>query len=179
METLESDASRAVGRICIRPAGHADIPALLPLVRGLTDAEQQLNTWALTNALAGAEWRGQLGTDFGCLVADERGVSVGLASYYIMPGPPPTLYANGVFVLPDRRRRDVGRGLMRALAREAQARGCAAMVWHIVASDAVSREFSVRMGARPGPDGASYQFSRDAISRFSSVAPDNDASAPG
>jgi GNAT superfamily N-acetyltransferase len=165
----------------IRPANRADIPALLPLAPGLIEVEQHLNTWALTEAIAGTDWVRLREPDVGCLLAEDAdGTLVGMASYYVLHAPPTrhvqaTLHVNGVLVLTTHRRRHIGTDLVRALASEAGRRGCGPMVWQVPDGDPVAPQFSARLGARMTGDPLVAPLSGDAVRWLASGRADSEA----
>lgn len=156
----------------IRPASRADIPALLPLAQPLIEIAQHLNTWDMTEAIAGTEWVRRAEPDYGCLLAEDvDGTLVGVASYHVLHAPPTqyrTLHVNGVFVIAERRRSRIGSRLMRALANEAGRRACGPMTWRVPHNNSVAAEFSARVGARANGDPLAFVLPGAAVRQLAS-----------
>jgi GNAT superfamily N-acetyltransferase len=134
----------------IRPATRADATTIAALVRELADYEKLLH-----EAKARPE-------DFlrelesptpvvHVLIAEWNGEPVGFALYFFnfstfvgRPG----LYLEDLFVRPAQRARGIGRALLRALARVAEARNCGRMEWAVLDWNEPALRFYQSLGAR-------------------------------
>ena len=78
----------------------------------------------------------------------------------------PGLYLEDLFVDPSERRSGVARALMTALAREAQARGCARMDWAVLDWNEEAMRFYRRIGARRSEGWQPWRLEADGIARL-------------
>ena len=135
--------------IAYRAGIPADVPLILRFIRLLAEYERMAHEVAATEA-------GLLATLFGprpyaeVVFAVEDGEEVGFAlffhNYSTFLGRP-GLYLEDLFVLPERRGRGVGKGLLEQLARIAVERGCGRFEWWVLDWNAPAIEFYRRRGA--------------------------------
>ena len=78
----------------------------------------------------------------------------------------PTLYLEDVFVLPDYRKRGIGRALLRHCVRTAYERGCGRMEWSCLDWNTSAQAMYERMGARCMREWYLYRMTRDAMQRL-------------
>jgi GNAT superfamily N-acetyltransferase len=133
--------------LTIRPGTRRDVPAITALVHGLADYERLPR-----HTTAAAIRRHGFGRrrHFETLICRLDGRPVGLALYtftYSTFLARPTLWLEDLFVLPEARGRGAGLGLLRALARIAQRRGCGRMEWTVLDWNRPAIRFYRRLGA--------------------------------
>ncbi len=134
----------------IRPATPADAAIIAALVRELADYEKLLDEAKGT----AAEFARELESPnpvIHVLIAEWNGEPCGFALYFFnfstfvaRPG----LYLEDLFVRPQLRSKGVGRALLRALARIAQARHCGRMEWAVLDWNEPALKFYRTLGAR-------------------------------
>lgn len=134
----------------IRPAVPGDEATVLRLVRALAAYERepdavQATEASLTQTLFAAN------AQVFAHIAELDGTPVGLAlwfqTYSTWTGRP-TLYLEDLFVADSARGKGVARALMRQLAREAKARGCARIDWAVLDWNVDAMAFYERIGGR-------------------------------
>ncbi|HZT08347.1 MAG TPA: GNAT family N-acetyltransferase [Chloroflexota bacterium] len=152
----------------VRQMGAGDVPAFLELIQALADYER----------LPGPDpaARARLALDavaepppFFVLLAERGGRAIGYALYFMTYSTflaRPSLYLEDIFVLERERRHGVGHALMRALAREAVARGCGRMEWQVLKWNAPAIEFYRGLGAAPLDDWVGYRLTAEQIQRI-------------
>jgi GNAT superfamily N-acetyltransferase len=131
----------------IRAAESRDLPSVVGLVRALADFEKlEGPDDAAARRLADDFPAGR----FSLFVADEGERIVGYALYFFTYSTflaRPSLYLEDLFVHPDARGRGIGERFMRALAREAAARGCGRFEWTVLDWNVDAQKFYRRLGA--------------------------------
>jgi GNAT superfamily N-acetyltransferase len=78
----------------------------------------------------------------------------------------PTLYLEDLFVLPEYRRRGLGRALFRFLAGEARARGCGRMEWAVLDWNQSAIDFYEGTGARRITEWHVYRLTGDQLEKL-------------
>jgi GNAT superfamily N-acetyltransferase len=149
----------------VRPAAPADGPAFLALVEELARYEKLDPPDAAARARLledafGARPR------FALHVAELDGTIVAYAillETYSSFLARPTLWIEDVYVTPTARRAGVGRALMRAIAREALARGCHRVEGVVLSWNALAQEFYKRTGGAVRDDWWLLRYDREAI----------------
>ncbi|PYE55452.1 GNAT family N-acetyltransferase [Deinococcus yavapaiensis] len=150
----------------VRHANEADVPHLLPLMRGLAAFEHYLDSFAVTEDVLVRRGFHSDPPDFHALVAEKAGEVVGTLVYYFVPFTAtarPTLYIKELYVAEQARGEGVGEALMRAAAREAVRHACGAMRWAVAEWNAGGRRFYERLGAKANPVWIDYGLSGDAL----------------
>ena len=134
----------------IRPATRADAATIASLVRELAEYEK-LSHEALARPEDFLRELESPNPVIHVLIADWNGEPAGLALYFFnfstfvgRPG----LYLEDLFVRPALRSLGVGRALLRALARVAEARGCGRMEWAVLDWNEPALKFYQTLGAR-------------------------------
>lgn len=136
----------------IRAATAEDAPAIVALVH-LLDAEEAKAGTTLTVAdvlLNGFGPRPR----FRVLLAEADGRTLGYALFsqsYDTEHAARGMYVNDLYVVPEARRRGIGRALMAAVARACLADGGRYLFWHALERNAAGRAFYRRIGAREEP----------------------------
>jgi len=78
----------------------------------------------------------------------------------------PSLYLEDVFVLPEYRKRGIGKALLRHCVRTAFERGCGRMEWTCLDWNTNAQALYERMGARRMKEWYLYRMTRDAMARM-------------
>ena len=150
-----SDPRPAPLAFTIRPAGPADVPAVVQLIRGLAAYEKLLDACSVTEA----QLHEQL---FGARPAAEAWVAqvaphrlVGFALFFTSFSTflgKKGLYLEDLFVIPEARGHGVGRALMLRLARLAVERDYGRFEWSVLDWNEPAIGFYKRLGASVLPD---------------------------
>jgi len=152
--------------VAIRLAVEADIPALLPLMRGLAEFEKYADSFAVTESVLRERGFRHSPADFHALVADGEHGLVGMLVFYIVPFTAeavPALFIKELFVAAPSRGQGIGEALMRAASREAVARGCGRVRWQVADWNDGGKRFYERLGARADPVWVNYALSADTV----------------
>jgi GNAT superfamily N-acetyltransferase len=159
----------------IRLAVETDIPALLPLMRGLAEFEQYADTFAVTEDILRERGFHRSPPDFYALVAEGEGGFLGMAVFYIVPFTAeavPALFIKELFVKAEARGRGIGEALMRAVSREAVARGCGRVRWQVADWNEAGKRFYERLGAKPDPVWINYTLSPETVRTLADGSPE-------
>jgi GNAT superfamily N-acetyltransferase len=152
----------------IRPAQPADVEAIVGLVKALADYEKLAHEVTgtpedLARALFGERPYAE------ALLAWVDHQPVGLALFFhnfstflMKPG----IYLEDLFVLPDYRRRGIGRALLVHLGKLAVERGCGRFEWNVLDWNTPAIEFYQSMGAELKQEWRLCRVSGDALERF-------------
>jgi GNAT superfamily N-acetyltransferase len=155
----------APARLGIRRATVRDAPTVLSLIEGLARYERLTHQLEATLTRLRRHGFGRR-PYFEALIARRRDRAVGFALYYFCYSTflaRPTLYLEDLFVLPDERRRGVGRALLRAVAGVAVRRGCGRMEWTVLDWNRSAIAFYDRLGARPMTEWTTYRLDGAAL----------------
>ncbi len=133
----------------VRPATPADVPAIHALVTAFASENDQAQ-WVRGSAASlhqalfgdGARCAAFVAAD----AAGVGGVALWFLTYHFWLGQP-VLYLEDLYVARSARGAGVGEALMRALAAEAVARGCAWMDWQVLTENVAAQRFYARLGA--------------------------------
>jgi GNAT superfamily N-acetyltransferase len=157
----------------IRPATAADVPAILQLIRALSEYEKLADQVVVDEArlrehLFGPRPYAEV------LLAEDGGRVVGYAlffhTYSTFLGRP-SLYLEDLFVLPEHRGRGHGKGLLARLARLAVERDCGRFEWMVLDWNTPAIEFYASLGAALAPEWKLCRMTGDALRRFAATAP--------
>ena len=156
--------------VTIRAAEARDLPAVIALVRALAEFEK------LPNPDDAAARR--LGDDFAAakyslLVAESGARLVGYAIYFFTYSTflaRQSLYLEDLFVHPDARGRGVGERFMRALAAEAERRGCGRFEWTVLDWNVDAQKFYRRLGAEVMSSWWTCRVTGDGLTQLASKA---------
>jgi GNAT superfamily N-acetyltransferase len=136
--------------LAIRRAIPGDEAEILRMIRALALFEREPDAVAATEAMLTAALFAD-GAHVHAHIADRDGRAVGLALWFLnfstwtgRPG----LYLEDLFVDESERRSGVARALFAALAKEAEARGCARIDWAVLDWNGEAMRFYERIGAR-------------------------------
>ncbi|HEX3247631.1 MAG TPA: GNAT family N-acetyltransferase [Chloroflexota bacterium] len=157
----------------VRSATPEDVPLIFELIRGLAEYER------LGHEVIGTvdDLREHLfGSRVYCeaiIVEDEAGPA-GFALFFhnystfrVQPG----LYLEDLFVLPQRRRRGLGRALLQRLARIAVERGCGRLEWSVLDWNTPAIGFYQRLGARLMNDWTTCRLDGEALQDLGTPRP--------
>lgn len=138
--------------VTVREATATDAATLVSLVHQF-EQEEGKSARRLTVADVLAHGFGERAW-FSVLLAEDGGRTLGYALFY--PSYDAEFAARGMylqdlFVVPDARRRGVGRALMAAVARACQAEGGCYLFWNALEANHAGRAFYRRLGAREEP----------------------------
>jgi GNAT superfamily N-acetyltransferase len=157
----------------IRPATTTDIPAILQLIRALSEYEKLSHQVIVDEArlrehLFGPRPYAEV------LLAEDEGRVVGYAlffhTYSTFLGRP-SLYLEDLFVLPEYRGRGHGKALLARLARTAVERDCGRFEWMVLDWNTPAIQFYESLGAALAPEWKLCRMTGDALKRFAETAP--------
>ncbi len=157
-------------RIVVRAAERVDADALLSLIEALALFEKLAPPDAAARArLVADAWptpgrRQRIEPWLAEIISDGIATPVGYAltletysSFLALP----TLYLEDIFILPEHRRRSVGKAMMNRLVKEAIQRGCGRMEWVVLDWNTGAQEFYQRLGGRHLDDWQYFRLSRE------------------
>ena len=133
----------------IRPAGAADVPDLLRLIRELAAYEKLEHLVVGSEAMLATQLFGEHRAAE-ALVAVSGGRAVGFALYFTTFSTflcRPGIHLEDLFVEPEQRGAGIGKALLRQLAAIAAERGCGRLEWHVLDWNEPSIRFYEALGA--------------------------------
>jgi GNAT superfamily N-acetyltransferase len=153
----------------IEPATEKDVAVIARLIRALAEYERLAGEVVATEedlraSLFGPEPKAEAAVAFSGSIP--AGFAVWFYNYSTFLGRP-GLYLEDLFVLPEWRRRGIGRALLGYLARVAAARGCGRMEWAVLDWNTSAIRFYRGLGARPMSGWTLYRLTGDALRRLS------------
>ena len=135
----------------IRPAGPADVPVILSLIRDLAEYERLSHEVEATEECLRRNLFGER-PYAEALIGELRGEPVAFAVYFhnfsTFLGKP-GLYLEDLFVKPEARDLGIGRAILRRLARIAVERDCGRLEWSVLDWNKPSLDFYQSIGAQP------------------------------
>jgi GNAT superfamily N-acetyltransferase len=138
--------------LTIRPAGEADVPLILALIRALAEYEKAgPDAVSITETLLRESLFGPcpaVEALLACLGKEAAGYALFFHNYSSWRGRR-GLYLEDLFVRPEWRRRGIGRALLGAVARIAVDRDCARMEWLVLDWNRPAIDFYHSLGAEP------------------------------
>lgn len=150
----------------VRAANASDIPALLQLMHGLATFEKYADIFAVTEETLRQRGFVKPEPDFHALVAENASGIVGMIVFYIVPFTAeavPALFIKELFVSAQARGQGIGTALMRAVSREAIARGCGRVRWQVARWNQAGMRFYERLGAQADPEWINYSLSVETV----------------
>ncbi len=140
--------------LLIRPATLTDVPVLLDLIQALADYEKLSHLVTATPENLAAHLFGD--RSFAeALIAEFSGLAVGYALFFhnystflAQPG----MYLEDLFVLPDYRRKGIGKAMFSYLAQIASERNCGRLEWSVLDWNQSAIAFYESLGADVLPD---------------------------
>jgi GNAT superfamily N-acetyltransferase len=155
----------------IRPARPGDESDILRLIRDLADYEREPDAVETTAEGLRAHLFAEVPRVF-AHVAEQDGRVVGIAVWFLSFSTwtgRHGIYLEDLFVEPAVRGGGVARGLVRALAAEAEARGCPRMDWAVLDWNELAKAFYRRLGARHSETWEPWRLDGDALAALAAV----------
>jgi GNAT superfamily N-acetyltransferase len=153
----------------IAPAQESDVPAIFALIRELAAFESA--TFAATEEALRRDGFGRE-RRYRVLLARWEGQIVGFALYvftYSTYRSAPVLFLEDLYVRPELRGRGIGLQLMKALAHEAVAQGCARFAWEVLDWNDKAIRFYAALGADLKRDRVMTWLQGDALRRLAEL----------
>jgi GNAT superfamily N-acetyltransferase len=158
--------------IQIRPATEHDVPLILQLIKALAVYEHMSTEVVATEASVRSSLFGERPAAEVLIASWDRepaGFAVFFSNYSTFLGRS-GIYLEDLFVLPEFRRRGVGRRLLGHLARLAVTRGCGRLEWSVLDWNEPAIRFYRSVGARSMDEWTVYRLTGPALERFASEA---------
>ena len=164
----------------IRKATAADAALILEFIRALAAFERAPNAVTATE-------EGLLRDGFGpnpfyyCLIAEHNGRPAGFAFYFFNYSTwvgRPGIYVEDLFVLPEFRRRGIGKVLLKQVAAIALEHGCQRLQWEVLDWNTPAIDFYRAMGAEFLDEWRNVCLSGDALVRLATCGGTDGAGAP-
>lgn len=155
-------------KLAVRPARSADAPAMLRLIKALAAYERAEEKVEATERSLRATLFGREAVAH-AHVATIGGEVVGLAVWFLTFSTwtgRPGLYLEDLIVDEAARGRGVGRALLRALARKAQARGFARLDWQVLDWNEPAKDFYRAIGAKRSEEWEPWRVDGEALARL-------------
>ena len=153
--------------LSFRYAQPEDVGLILQFIRELADYEQLLHEVVATEEIL-TEWIFQK-QKAEVIFALEEGKEVGFALFFHnfstflgRSG----VYLEDLYVRPEYRGKGYGKGLLKALARIAVARGCGRLEWWCLDWNKPSIDFYLSLGAEPMSDWTVYRIAGDTLKQM-------------
>jgi GNAT superfamily N-acetyltransferase len=150
-----TDPTPAPLAFSIRPAGPADVPEVLQLIRGLAEYEKLQDACVVSEAQLHAQLFGAQPAAEAWVAQTAANKLVGFALFFTSFSTflgKRGLYLEDLFVIPEARARGVGRALMLRLARIAVERDYGRFEWSVLDWNAPAISFYKQLGASLLPD---------------------------
>jgi GNAT superfamily N-acetyltransferase len=162
-----------MSEITIRPAAEHETPLILDFIRRLAQYERLEHEMVATEedlrqTLFGP--RPYAEVVFACESKTPLGFALFFHTYSTFMGRP-GLYLEDLFVLPEARRRGIGRLLLMWLARTAVERGCARLEWSVLDWNEPSIQFYRNLGAVPMDEWTIFRVAGDALTALAAGNP--------
>ena len=154
------------GDLSIRPAGEADVPAVLGLIRALAEYEHAapgalaISEGLLREAMFGSPRAVEVLV--ACVGEEIAGFAMFFHNFSSWRGRR-GIFLEDLFVHPEMRRRGVGRALLAELARIAVARNCARIEWLVVDWNQPAIDFYRSLGAAPLEEWTTFRIGGKAL----------------
>jgi len=152
--------------LTIRPAGEADVPAILTLIRALSEYEHAApGALAITEALLREAMFGSpraVEVLLASLNQEIAGFAMFFHNFSSWRGRR-GIFLEDLFVRPEMRRRGVGRALLSELARIALLRNCARIEWLVVDWNRSAIDFYRSLGAAPLEEWTTFRIGGTAL----------------
>jgi GNAT superfamily N-acetyltransferase len=118
---------------------------------------------------------------FQCLIADYGGKPAGFALYFFNYSTwvgRPGIYVEDLFVLPEFRRKGIGRALLKRVAAIAVENGCQRLQWEVLDWNTPAIDFYRELGAEFLDEWRNVRLGAEAIERLATGGGADDACAP-
>jgi GNAT superfamily N-acetyltransferase len=152
----------------VRLATPADVPAILQLIVALATYEREPDAVAATEQSL-LETLFADNTQVHAYVAEINNQVVGIAIWFLNYSTwtgRPGIYLEDLFVADEARGTGAGKALLQALAREAQARGCARIDWAVLDWNTPAMDFYRAIGGRPQSGWQPWRLDGPALKRM-------------
>lgn len=152
----------------LRAAQPADVSTLFQLIRALA-AYEKLSDAVIGNEVALADHLFGARPYAEAILAEVGGAAIGFALFFYNYSTfltKPGLYLEDLFVLPEYRRRGVGKALWSRVAELAAERGCGRMEWSVLDWNEPAIGFYQRMGADVLPDWRICRVTGEALNQL-------------
>ena len=153
----------------LRPAEPRDTPELVRLISALAQYEKLTNQLQLTADKLQAQLFGPRPAAEALVAQEPGGALIGFALYFTSFSTflcKPGLYLEDLFVVPEARRKGVGRALLTALAQLAVARDYGRLEWSVLDWNEPALRFYLGLGASVLPDWRRCRLTGAALARF-------------
>jgi|SRR5579885_859232 GNAT superfamily N-acetyltransferase len=153
--------------LSIRFATAHDAEAIVGFVHALAEYERQPEAVELTPAIVRAQME-SADPPFECLIAQWEGTAAGFALFfrnYSTWRGRPGLFLEDLFVMPQYRRRGIGRALFQRLAEISTQRGYGRMEWAVLDWNTPAHEFYRALGATPMEQWTIWRLDGDALAQ--------------
>lgn len=154
--------------ITIRAATAQDVGQILTFIRALAIYEREPDAVTATEEELLRHGFGET-PYFACLIAEAEGVPAGFALYFFDYSTwlgKPGLYLEDLFVLPEFRKRGIGKALLQRLAAIALEKGCARLKWEVLDWNQPAIDFYTASGAEFLDTWRNVRVSGEALERL-------------
>jgi GNAT superfamily N-acetyltransferase len=154
----------------IEPATARDVPLILKFIKGLAEYERLTHEVIATEeSLRGTLFgpRPFAEVVIGYAAAEPAGFALFFHNYSTFLGRP-GIYIEDIFVLPEWRRKGLGRQILVYVARLAVERNCGRVEWSVLDWNEPAIRFYRRLGARPMDEWTVYRLTGEALERVAS-----------
>jgi GNAT superfamily N-acetyltransferase len=154
--------------LTIRNAKMADAALILDFIRGLAEYEREPKAVVATEEDLRRDGFGPE-PKFRCVIAESNGVPAGFAFFhynYSTWRGQPGLYLEDLFVLPEMRRRGIGKALLRHLAQIAIRENCYGVRWMVLEWNQPAFKFYERLGAKVLSEWETMLLTGEALQKF-------------
>lgn len=159
----------------IRPATHADVPAIVGFIRELAEYEKLLHVCRTTEAGLAASLFPASGHPVAeVLVGEINGVPMGMSIFFTNFSTfecKPGLYLEDLYVTPAARGKGLGKALLIRLAQIAVERGYARFEWSVLDWNEPAIGFYKKLGAVPMDEWTVFRVAGDALASLASMNP--------
>lgn len=175
-----TDNWQIMGELTIRDATPADVSVLFDLIKALAEYEKLSHavtgsTESLNKHLFGAKPYAE------AILAEYGGQAAGFALFFYNYSTfltKPGIYLEDLFVLPEFRRRGIGKAILQYLAQLAVARDCGRLEWSVLDWNEPAITFYQLMGASVLPDWRICRVSGDSLTQLAGIIFSDNISQP-
>lgn len=156
----------------IRQAHEGDSADILAMIRELAEFERLAHEAVGTEAQLKRHLFSEKPVAEALIATDSAGRAIGFALFFLTFSTfltSPGLYLEDLYVRPEARGSGAGLALLKALAKEAQARGCGRFEWSVLDWNVKAIKFYESLGAKPLPGWTRYRMTEDEIATLAST----------
>lgn len=164
---------RGKDNLRIRAAGEKDVKLILHMIRALAEYERMADQVTATEVLL-VEWLFEKRVAE-VLIAESGDNPVGFALYFFNFSTflgKAGIYLEDLYVLPEYRRRGIGKRLLQTLASKAIERGCGRLEWSCLNWNEASIRFYRSLGAAAMSDWTVYRLTGETLAALADDASD-------